>query len=34
VQVALNVFGGNAAARSLYSKIGYTERAVIMAKEV
>jgi GNAT superfamily N-acetyltransferase len=33
-QVALNVFGGNVAARSLYSKIGYTERAVIMAKEV
>jgi GNAT superfamily N-acetyltransferase len=34
VQVALNVFGGNTAARSLYSKIGYTERAVIMAKDV
>jgi GNAT superfamily N-acetyltransferase len=33
-QIALNVFGGNTAARRLYSTMGYTERAVTMAKQV
>jgi uroporphyrinogen decarboxylase len=33
-RVELNVFGGNAAARSLYATSGYAERAVAMAKEL
>ena len=31
-RVALNVFGGNERARSLYRSLGYTERAVTMDK--
>ncbi|WP_240615890.1 GNAT family N-acetyltransferase [Nakamurella deserti] len=30
--VELNVFGGNAVARALYTSLGYTERSVHMAK--
>jgi ribosomal protein S18 acetylase RimI-like enzyme len=33
-EVALNVWGGNEAARSLYRAQGYFERAVEMAKEI
>jgi ribosomal protein S18 acetylase RimI-like enzyme len=33
-RIVLNVFGGNEVARSLYRSLGYTERAVIMAKEL
>ena len=33
-RVELNVFGGNAVARSLYRSLGYAERAVIMSKEL
>jgi GNAT superfamily N-acetyltransferase len=33
-QVALNVFGANTAARALYLSAGYSERAVVMAKDV
>jgi ribosomal protein S18 acetylase RimI-like enzyme len=32
--VALNVFGGNEAARGLYRSLGYTEDAVSMSKPV
>jgi GNAT superfamily N-acetyltransferase len=31
-EIALNVFGGNAVARGLYTSLGYSERAVAMAK--
>jgi len=31
-RISLNVFGGNAVARSLYTKLGYAERAVFMSK--
>jgi RimJ/RimL family protein N-acetyltransferase len=31
-RVALNVFGGNAVARSLYASLGYAEEAVRMGK--
>jgi hypothetical protein len=31
-QIALNVFGGNAVARSLYASSGYAERSVHMSK--
>jgi ribosomal protein S18 acetylase RimI-like enzyme len=31
-RIALNVFGGNERARSLYRSLGYTERAVTMEK--
>ena len=31
-RMALNVFGGNKRARSLYHSLGYTERAVTMDK--
>ena len=33
-RVALNVFGGNAAARGLYQSLGYAETAVLMSKRV
>ena len=33
-RVALNVFGGNAAARGLYRSLGYIEAAVLMSKRV
>ncbi|MFL5942455.1 MAG: GNAT family N-acetyltransferase [Gaiellaceae bacterium] len=33
-RVALNVFGGNAAARSLYRSLGYEENAVSMSKKL
>jgi len=33
-RVALNVFGGNAAARGLYKSLGYLETAVLMSKRV
>ena len=33
-RVALNVFGGNAAARGLYQSLGYVETAVLMSKHV
>ena len=33
-RVALNVFGGNAAARGLYQSLGYIETAVLMSKHV
>ncbi len=33
-RVALNVFGGNAAARGLYQSLGYVETAVLMSKRV
>jgi ribosomal protein S18 acetylase RimI-like enzyme len=33
-QIALNVFGGNDVARSLYRSLGYTETAVMMRKEL
>jgi ribosomal protein S18 acetylase RimI-like enzyme len=33
-RVALNVFGGNAAARGLYQSLGYLETAVLMSKRV
>ena len=33
-RVALNVFGGNAAARGLYESLGYIETAVLMSKHV
>ena len=33
-RVALNVFGGNEAARDLYRSLGYEERAVSMSKAV
>ena len=33
-RVALNVFGGNAAARRLYQSLGYVETAVLMSKHV
>jgi len=32
--LALNVFGNNAIARGLYSKLGYRETAVLMRKEL
>jgi ribosomal protein S18 acetylase RimI-like enzyme len=32
--IDLNVWGGNAAARSLYSQAGFAERAVLMSKEL
>jgi ribosomal protein S18 acetylase RimI-like enzyme len=32
--VALNVFGGNVAARGLYRSLGYAESAVVMAKRL
>jgi ribosomal protein S18 acetylase RimI-like enzyme len=32
--IDLNVWGGNAAARSLYRQAGFTERAVFMSKEL
>jgi len=31
-EIALNVFGGNTVARGLYTSLGYSERAVAMAK--
>jgi GNAT superfamily N-acetyltransferase len=31
-EIGLNVFGGNAVARGLYSSLGYSERSVAMAK--
>jgi RimJ/RimL family protein N-acetyltransferase len=31
-RVALNVFGGNEAARTLYDSFGYREHAVLMGK--
>lgn len=31
-EIALNVFGGNARARGLYTSLGYSERAVTMSK--
>jgi ribosomal protein S18 acetylase RimI-like enzyme len=34
VRMSLNVFGGNAAARSLYRSLGYAESAVSMAKQL
>jgi len=34
VGIALNVFGGNAAARGLYRSLGYAETAVFMAKRL
>ena len=33
-RVALNVFGGNDVARSLYRSVGYSETAVFMSKEL
>jgi ribosomal protein S18 acetylase RimI-like enzyme len=33
-RIALNVFGGNEAARSLYRSLGYHEAAVTMTKDV
>jgi ribosomal protein S18 acetylase RimI-like enzyme len=33
-RVALNVFGGNDVARSLYRSVGYAETAVFMSKEL
>jgi ribosomal protein S18 acetylase RimI-like enzyme len=33
-RIALNVFGGNEVARSLYRSVGYAETAVFMSKEV
>ncbi len=33
-RVALNVFGGNGVARSLYQSLGYRESAVTMTKDV
>ena len=33
-RVALNVFGGNDAARGLYRSLGYREAAVTMIKEL
>jgi ribosomal protein S18 acetylase RimI-like enzyme len=33
-RIELNVFGGNAVARSLYRSLGYVERAVSMAKDL
>jgi GNAT superfamily N-acetyltransferase len=32
--VALNVFGGNGVARSLYRSLGYAERAIFMKKDL
>jgi hypothetical protein len=32
--IDLNVWGGNAVARSLYTSLGYEERAVLMSKEL
>lgn len=31
-EIALNVFGGNAVARGLYTSLGYSERSLAMAK--
>jgi ribosomal protein S18 acetylase RimI-like enzyme len=33
-RIELNVFGGNEVARNLYRSVGYSESAVMMAKEV
>jgi len=33
-RIALNVFGGNEAARNLYQSLGYDERAVTMGKMI
>ena len=33
-RVALNVFGGNTAARGMYQSLGYVETAVLMSKRV
>ncbi len=33
-RIQLNVFGGNAVARSLYRSLGYAERAVAMGKDL
>ena len=33
-RIALNVFGGNDVARSLYRSVGYAETAVFMSKEL
>ena len=33
-RVALNVFGGNEVARSLYRSLGYDENAVSMSKKL
>ena len=33
-RVALNVFGGNEVARSLYRSLGYGENAIVMSKNL
>ena len=33
-RISLNVFAGNAAARSLYASLGYYERSVYMSKSL